>query len=59
MTIQEKTQLETIERLLAQAIDNNPNLPSHQKQMAKDNLEVASQHTDWVVDMMRMLGWWR
>ena len=59
MTTQEKVQLETIKQLLMQVIDTNPKLASYQKQMAKDNLEIASQKTDWVVDLMRMLGWWK
>lgn len=56
-TPQEQLQHEAIKTLLKQAIQSNPNLTLHQKQIACENIDRAARQADWIVDMMRMCGW--
>ena len=59
ITEQERTQHEAIKSILKQAILSNQNLNDYQKQMVKDNIDIAAQQADWIVDMMRMCGYLR
>ena len=43
--------------MLKQAIDTNPNLTMEQRQIVKDNIDIAAQKADWIIDMMRMCGY--
>ena len=53
----EQLQHEAIKTLLKQAIQNNPNLTHHQKQMVMNNIDLAAMKADWIVEMMKMCGW--
>ena len=57
MTPTETAQHEAIKALFKQAIDNNPNLTQQQKMVAKNNIDVAAQQADWIMEMMKLCGY--
>ena len=59
MTANELAQHEAIKVLLKQAVENNPNLTQQQKMIAKNNIDVAAQQADWIIEMLRMCGYLR
>ena len=59
MTANELAQHEAIKALLKKAVDNNLNLTQQQKMIAKNNIDVAAQQADWIIEMLRICGYLR
>lgn len=57
MTPAKQAHHEAIKSLLKQAVDNNPNLSSFQKQIVKQRIDVASQQTNWIMENLRQCGY--
>ena len=59
MTANELAQHEAIKVLLKQAVENNSHLMQQQKMIAKNNIDVAAQQADWIIEMLRICGYLR
>lgn len=59
MTANELAQHEAIKVLLKQAVENNSHLTQQQKMIAKNNIDVAAQQADWIIEMLRICGYLR
>ena len=58
ITEQEKLQHEAIKVLMKQTVLANPKLTDYQKRMAIDNIDRAAQKADWIIEMIRMCGYY-
>lgn len=53
----EQSQHEAIKTLLKQAVDNNPTLSELQKHLVKQQIDIAAQQADWVMEILKQCGW--
>lgn len=57
MSPEEYSEHEAIKRMLKQIIDNNCQLTEEQKFVAKQNVDIASQQADWLIEILRACGY--
>lgn len=57
MSPEEYSEHEAIKRMLKQIIDNNCQLTEEQKLIAKQNVDIASQQADWIIEILRACGY--
>ncbi len=48
---------EIVKNVLKMSVMNNVQLSQHQKQQALNNIDMAAQQADWVMEMLKMCGY--
>lgn len=57
MNLQEQLEHEAIKSMLKLIISNNTQLSNEQKQIAMNNVEMASHQADWLVEILKTCGY--
>ena len=53
----EKINHEIVKNVLKMSVMNNVKLSQYQKQQALNNIDMAAQQADWVMEMLKMCGY--